>query len=359
MSERRVLGIIFGGASEEHVISLRSARNIFDAVDRDLWEPRPFGITREGRWLAPEQSQAAFRSAGRHSEAPITCPALSGQPPIPPETIEALAECDVVFPAVHGANCEDGTLQGLLRLLGLPCVGPGTTASALAMDKIAAKAVFAAAGIPVAPSRALSRADWIVDRAGTIRAALELGTPLFVKPANGGSSIGVSRVAHGEQMEAALEAAFALDRAVLVETAMPNPREIECAVLGNDELRVSAPGEIVPHREFYDYEAKYADPETELIIPADLDAATEARVRELSAAACRAAGARGMARADFLLGPGGELWLGELNTIPGFTGSSMYPLLWEHEGLELPALVTELAELALADFGAETGAAGC
>lgn len=359
MSQRRVLGIIFGGASEEHVISLRSARNIYDAVDRDLWEPCLFGITREGRWLEPEASRAAFRSASRHAEAPITCPARGGQSPIPPQTLEALAACDVVFPAVHGANCEDGTLQGLLRLMGLPCVGPGTTASALAMDKIAAKAAFAAAGIPVAPSRALSRADWIADRAGAIRAGLELGPPLFVKPANGGSSIGVSRVAHGEQMAAALEAAFALDRAALVETAMPDAREIECAVLGNDELRVSAPGEIVPRREFYDYEAKYADPATELIIPAALDAATAERVRELSAAACRAAGARGMARADFLLGPGGELWLGELNTIPGFTGSSMYPLLWEREGLELPALVTQLAELALEDAAAEAGAGQC
>ena len=359
MTERLQLGIIFGGASVEHVISLRSARNIYDAVDRERFEPRLFGITREGRWLTPEVSQAAFRSAMQHSEMPISCPAPAGRSPIPLETLDALARCDAVFPAVHGANGEDGTLQGLLELMGLPYVGPGTTASALAMDKAAAKAVFAAAGVPVAPAAVLSRADWIADRAGTIRAAAEIAPPAFVKPANGGSSIGVARVADREQLDGALEAAFRLDRTALVETAMPEAREIECAVLGNDELRVSAPGEIVSRREFYDYEAKYSDPATELIIPAQLDEATAARVRELSAAACRAVGTRGMSRADFLLGPGGRLWLGELNTIPGFTGSSMYPLLWAHEGLELPELITELVLLALEDAGRGAGAATC
>lgn len=344
----QALGIIFGGASAEHVISLRSARNVHDAADRGRFEPRLFGITPGGRWLTPAQSAAAFESATREAEAPLAEPAEGG-PVLPAETLEALLECDAVFPAVHGANGEDGTLQGMLDLLGLPYAGPGTTASALAMDKAAAKPLFAARGIPVAPAVVLRRAEWARDPAAAERLADGLAPPLFVKPANGGSSIGVTRASDREQLREALAAAFAHDRTALIEEAMPEPREIECGVLGNDELRASAPGEIRTAREFYDYEAKYADPATELAIPAELDPATEARVRELSIEACRAAGVRGMARADFLLGADGRLWLGELNTIPGFTSSSMFPLLWEREGLPLPELITELVELALED----------
>lgn len=344
----QTLGIIFGGASSEHLISLRSARNVHDAADRGRFAPRLFGITREGRWLAPAESIAAFAAAALDAEAPIAQLKADG-PVMPAETLEALLGCDAVFPVLHGTNGEDGTLQGMLDLLGLPYVGPGTAASALAMDKASAKALFTARGIPVAPSAALSRAEWTRDPAAAARLAGGLEPPLFVKPANGGSSIGVTRAADREQLCEALAEAFRHDRVALVETAMPDAREIECGVLGNDELRASTPGEIRTEREFYDYEAKYEDPATELIIPAALDTEIAARVRELSIEACRAAGVRGMARADFLLGADGRLWLGELNTIPGFTSSSMFPLLWEHDGLPLPDLITLLVELALED----------
>ena len=243
----------------------------------------------------------------------------------------------------------------------MPYVGAGVAASALAMNKAASKPILRAAGIPVAPSITVPGTGWREDPLGSQRAASELGYPLFVKPANGGSSIGITRVESREELADAFEAAFECDQTALVEQGMVDAREIECGVLGGDMsgVRASASvlGEIRTTRSFYDYAAKYEDPSTELIVPAELDPAIAGQIREYSLAAFDAIGAHGMARADFLLGPDGQIWLGELNTIPGFTSVSMYPLLWEARGVPLRELISRLVELALERHAESGGAA--
>lgn len=343
MTARQVLGVIFGGPSVEHTISLRSARAVIAAADPNRWRVAPFAVTRSGSWLSTGDSAALLRRIERGAAEEALASA---------ETLNALGAaaelsvCDAVFPLVHGAWGEDGALQGFLETLGLPYVGSGVAASSLAMNKAAAKPVFQAAGIDTAPGFAIRRADWQEHPLISEREAIQLGCPLFVKPAAGGSSIGVSRVESREELAGAFAAAFDCGDTVLVERAMPNAREIECAVLGGERLRASGLGEIRTARDFYDYTAKYEDPATGLIIPAELESSLASRIRKAALAACAAVGAYGMARADFLLGDGGELWLGELNTIPGFTSVSMYPLLWAACGVPLPALVDQLVALA-------------
>lgn len=340
------LAVIFGGPSVEHTISIRSARAVIEAVDPQRWRVTPLAVTRGAQWLSAQESAELLEriAAGAPEEA------ASERPSSALSTLEAAAElagCDVAFPLVHGAWGEDGALQGFLETLGVPYVGPGVAASALAMNKAAAKPIFAAAGIPVAPSLAAPLVAWRQDPTAAQRAAAALGYPLFVKPSNGGSSIGATRVESREELAAAFHAAYECDHTALVERAMVDAREIECAILGNARPRASVLGEVRTQRSFYDYVAKYEDPSTELIVPAELDSGVAERIRAYSLAAFEAVGGQGMARADFLLGPDGELWLGELNTIPGFTSASMYPRLWEACGLSFRALVTRLVELAL------------
>lgn len=341
--ERRTLGVIFGGPSVEHTISIRSARAVAAAADPERWRVAPIGVTRAGRWLSPEDSAELLLriDAGAAEEV------VSEQPLSAPEAARQLAQCDAVFPLVHGTWGEDGVLQGFLETLGIPYVGPGVAASALAMNKAASKPIFEAAGIPVAPSVAVPFVSWRRDPLAAQREAAELGYPLFVKPSSGGSSIGASRVESREDLADAFQAAYECDHTALVERAMTDAREIECAILGNSRPHASVLGEIRTPRGFYDYIAKYEDPSTELIVPADLSEQLAERIRRHSLAAFEAVGAVGMARADFLLGPDDELWLGELNTIPGFTSASMYPRLWESCGLPMRGLVTRLIELAL------------
>ena len=363
-NERQSLAVIFGGPSVEHTISVRSARAVIAAADTDGWRAVPIAVTREARWLSPAESikLLARIDAGAPEEvgAEQTLSALEAAPHV--------AGCDAAFPLVHGAWGEDGVVQGFLETLGVPYVGAGVAASALAMNKAASKPILRAAGIPVAPSITVPQAGWREDPLGSQRAASELGYPLFVKPANGGSSIGITRVESREDLADAFEAAFECDQTALVEQGMVDAREIECGVLGGEMsgaiggVRASASvlGEIRTTRSFYDYAAKYEDPSTELIVPAELDPAIAGRIREYSLAAFDAIGAHGMARADFLLGPGEQIWLGELNTIPGFTSVSMYPLLWEARGVPLRELISRLVELALernAVSGAVSGAA--
>ena len=363
-SEQQTLAVIFGGPSVEHTISVRSARAVIAAADSDRWRAVPIAVTREARWLSPADSIALLAriDAGAPEEvgAEQTLSAL--------EAAAHVAGCDVAFPLVHGAWGEDGVVQGFLETLGVPYVGAGVAASALAMNKAASKPILRAAGIPVAPSISVALAGWRDDPLGSQRAASELGYPLFVKPANGGSSIGISRVESREELTNAFEAAFECDQTALVEQGMVDAREIECGVLGGEMsgaiggVRPSASvlGEIRTTRSFYDYAAKYEDPATELIVPAELDPAIAERIREYSLAAFEAIGAHGMARADFLLSPDEQIWLGELNTIPGFTSVSMYPLLWEARGVPLRELISRLVELAFerkAASGAVSGAA--
>ena len=352
-SEQRTLGIVLGGESAEHTISIRSARAVINAVDPARWHTVPFAVSMSGAWLSPDESESALRAIEHGSPEEIPEPRTHGQGPLNPESVAALLDCDVVFPMIHGSNGEDGVLQGFLETLGLPYVGAGVGASAIAMDKLRCKQILAHAGIPVAPWISATCDDWRTDSTAVMRQAAELGYPYFVKPSRGGSSIGISRVDDREAAAEAIATAFAYDTEVLIEEAMPSPREIECGVLGtmstmNGGTPVASPlGEIRTRRDFYDYDAKYEDPDTELIVPADVDSDITERIQQLSLDAWRAIGAEGMVRADFLLGPDGQLWLGELNTIPGFTSASMYPRLFEVAGIPLTQLIDRLLELGI------------
>ncbi|MBI3957300.1 MAG: D-alanine--D-alanine ligase [Chloroflexi bacterium] len=350
------IGVLFGGKSGEHEVSLASARTVMAALEQAGYQTVPIGISPEGRWLTSgdpltrltngeidANSLVLSLSNVSHSER-STSQALT--PFVPME--ERLPTVDLIFPVLHGPYGEDGTVQGLLEMAGMPYVGDGVLASAAGMDKITSKMIFSAAGIPQVDYRALSRRKWQTQRErllDEIEAAFVY--PLFAKPANLGSSVGVSKVRNRRQLEEALDLACAYDRRVLVEMGVEKAREIEVSVLGNDEPVASIPGEIVPGNEFYDYEAKYEDGRSQLIIPAVLAPEQEAEVRSLAVRAFRALDCAGLARVDFLLAGDGTLYLNELNTMPGFTRSSMYPKLWEASGVPLPELVRRLVDLAL------------
>lgn len=344
---KQQLALIFGGRSPEHEVSLSSARGIYANLDRSRYEIALLGVDRHGapRLGGEELLQGAMdRGAG----VPVCWPTHPEDRVLRGKADGAVLSrpIDVAFGIIHGAGGEDGTLQGLLALAGIPCVGPGVLGSALAMDKDRAKRVLAAAGIPVAPDVVFEGAD-PPDAATAAPQIATLGYPVFVKPARAGSSVGVSKVKSAAELAAALRAAHAIDTKILVERAVPVAREIETAVLGNLQPEVSICGEIVPHGEFYSYDAKYNDPESRLLIPAPLDDAVAARIRELAARAFRALDLAGMARIDFLLSStNGELVLNEANTLPGFTPISMYPKLWEASGLSYARLLDRLITLA-------------
>jgi D-alanine-D-alanine ligase len=369
------IGIIFGGRSGEHEVSVTSAASIFKHIDRAKYEPVAIRIEKDGRWTLPDRPPAALSAAeviqqarsmparpsraGRDtlfapypsSETMISVErAGAGEPPsdeIERAVVTRLG-LDAVFPILHGPYGEDGTVQGLLELANIPYVGPGVLASAAGMDKAVMKVLFAARGLPVCDWHGFVRAEWDRDRAGVLAKIAALGLPVFVKPANLGSSVGISKVKTAAELIPAIEMAFEFDRKVVVEAGVPNAREIECAVLGNDEPETSVPGEIIPSREFYDYEAKYLDEGSKSVIPADLPAATVADVRRLSVEAFRAIDAAGLARVDFLLSRDtGAIFVNEINTMPGFTTISMYSKMWEASGTAYPALVDRLIQLAI------------
>ncbi|NLE76925.1 MAG: D-alanine--D-alanine ligase [Chloroflexi bacterium] len=344
------VGVLFGGRSGEHEVSLLSARGIMGAMDPAKYQIVPIGIAKDGRWIAhgnPMRSLVQGLAAG--GSVAVAPPADPTHPVLHVlEGSGAPIQVDVVFPALHGPFGEDGTIQGLLELANLPYVGSGVAASATAMDKILAKAIFAAHGLPVTGHVLVYRGQWQSEpQRAAEQVANEIGFPCFVKPANLGSSVGISKVKEMAQLGPALDEAARFDRKLLVEQGI-NAREIECSVLGNDVLQASIPGEIVPCREFYDYRAKYVEAGSELLIPAPLDHRTSEEVRRLAMAAYRALDCAGMARVDFLLDrENGRLYLNEVNTIPGFTPISMYPKLWEASGLGYTALIDRLIELAL------------
>lgn len=357
MNKTRVI-ILFGGRSAEHEVSLLSARNVFLALDRERFEPVLVGIDKQGHWrLEPEQTLLSatgdprllkLAAAGKELAVPVhpSSAALAvadGSRPI-------LAADDVVFPVLHGTYGEDGTVQGLLELADVAYVGPGPLGSGIGMDKDVAKRLLVQAGIAVVPWRLLTAHAMKKHPAQCLAEAATLGFPLFVKPANAGSSVGVSKVKGEAELAPALELALAFDTKVLVEAAV-DAREIECAVLGNDEPEASLPAEIVVHHRdgFYSYAAKYVDAEgSDAKIPADLSPALTARVRELAVATFRTLELAGMARVDFFLDKArGELFVNEVNTIPGFTAISMYPKLWEASGVPVGQLVSRLIDLAV------------
>jgi len=360
VSKRRV-AVVFGGRSAEHEISCISARSVMDALDPERFEVVPIGITRDGRWRILPGPPALPAESGRMPEVG----AGDGDPvalaPADGATHELVGEggsrgrIDVVFPVLHGPFGEDGAFQGFLELAGVPYVGAGVLGSAVGMDKVVQKAVWTAAGLPVVPAEGVREAEWRDDPDAVLARALALGFPLFVKPSALGSSVGITRADDPAALPGSLEEAFRYGRRVVMERAVDHPREIECAVLGNDEPVASVPGEIVPRdHPFYDYDAKYLDEDgAELRIPAPLDAATTATVQRLAVAAFRALDLAGMARVDFFIDAGGDVWLNEINTIPGFTSISMYPKLWAASGVPYPELIAQLLDLAEERFAAE------
>ncbi len=356
------VGVVFGGRSGEHEVSLASARSVIEALDPDRFEAVPIGIARDGRWLLPGDTEAALRLGPGAPQAGTTGSRAAGAPvavmpgeeralisPGPGAREGRLGRLDVIFPVLHGPNGEDGTIQGLLELAGLPYVGAGVLGSAVGMDKIVQKDLFVRHGLPVVPYHLLPRRRWRTDPAAAVaEVEAAIGLPCFVKPANLGSSVGISRAATAAELGDALALAARHDARIVSERAVEDARELECGVLGNEAPEASVVGEVVPHGAFYDYESKYSAGGADLRVPADLPAETRRAVRELAIRAFEVLDCAGMARVDFFLErPSGRLFVNELNTIPGFTATSMYPRLWAASGLPYRQLVTRLIDLAL------------
>jgi D-alanine-D-alanine ligase len=358
---RRVL-VLFGGRSAEHEISCISARSVIDALDPATNQVIPIGITRDGRWHVLDGPPALPSETGRLPEVTdASGPAadLVEGDGANRELVVAdgsRERIDVVFPVLHGPFGEDGATQGLLELAGVPYVGSGVLGSALGMDKAVQKVLFAAAGLPVVPHLAVTEAGWREDPEAVFARAEELGYPVFTKPATLGSSVGITKVHGSDELDDGMEEGFRYARKALVEQAIAPIREIECAVLGNDDPVASTAGEVRPSHEYYDYDAKYLDEHgAQLVIPAEISDELLGRVQRMAVAAFRAVEGAGMARVDFFLRGDEELWLNEINTIPGFTSISMYPKLWEASGLSYPELVGRLIDLAIERSEAERG----
>jgi D-alanine-D-alanine ligase len=345
MAKLRV-GLVYGGRSVEHEVSIASATSILRNLDPSRYEVWLVAIGHDGGWRvgAPGTSLEGAMERGE----PVLLPPTPGANSLRPMRGGDAIAVDVLFPIVHGHGGEDGALQGLLELAGLPYVGSGVAGSAIQMDKEIAKRLLSAAGLPVAPWRVVQSHEFARDPKGVaLRVADELGLPLFVKPANSGSSVGIQKVTKRESLPRALAEASRYDTKLLVETAL-DAREIEVAVLGNDEPEASLPGEIRTRRDFYDYEAKYVDESTELLVPAPLSEDEAAEARSLALRAFRVLEGAGLGRVDFLMErASGTLYLNEVNSLPGFTEMSMYPRLWEASGLPYPQLLDRLIELAL------------
>ncbi|MQL53679.1 D-alanine--D-alanine ligase [Desulfofundulus thermobenzoicus] len=352
MSKKRV-AVIFGGRSGEHEVSLNSAASVIGALDGDRYEVIPVAITREGKWLAGVEP-ARMLAGGDPAQLgrPVVLPAdptVGGLVSVDGGRVQVgdLTPVDVVIPVLHGTFGEDGTVQGLLELANIPYVGAGVMASAVGMDKIIMKTLFARHGLPQVNFRYCSRRDWERNRQAVLSEVEQLGYPLFVKPANLGSSVGISKARSREELVPAMDLAAGYDRKIIVEEFVP-AREVEVSVLGNDDPMASLPGEIIPLNEFYDYEAKYVEGKSDLVIPARLPAETMLELQRLAIKVFKALDCAGMARVDFFLRKdNGAVLVNEINTIPGFTRTSMYPKLWEATGITYPELLDRLIELAL------------
>jgi len=357
------IGVIFGGRSAEHEVSLVSALSVINALDKEKYEVIPIGIAPDGRWLSAPNAVQLLKEhhPSAHLPEKILLPDPSRRALVSLSSGAASADTiDVIFPLVHGTFGEDGTLQGLLELADLPYVGPGVLGSAAGMDKVVAKQLFMQEGIPVAPYVAFLSSEFSASRK-KILATLEkkLRYPMFVKPANLGSSVGISKAHNRKELLPAIELAMQYDRKILVEksieSAAGGAREIELAVLGNDDPKASVPGEIVPSNEFYDYDAKYVDGKSETVIPAKLPAAVSKLLRQLAVRGFKALDLSGMARVDFLVTrKTNKIYINEVNTIPGFTSISMYPKLWAATGVPFPALLDRLVQLALERHAAKS-----
>ena len=388
MKKLRV-GVLFGGRSGEHEVSLLSAASVLKAIDRKKYDVTPIGITKEGRWVTASDAEKLLAASGEaelpgagagdpqatsaaavlaRGEAVIVPPVPDASSLIPFETSRQDhpldprhgLELDVVLPILHGTFGEDGTIQGLLELAGIAYAGSGVLGSAAGMDKDVMKRLFASAGLPIPKHLSLLRSEWKQSpRKAITRLEAGLKYPLFVKPANGGSSVGISKAHDRKELGPAIDLAAGYDRKIVVEQAVgggkgasrgtAKARELEVAVLGNDKPEASVVGEVVPIKEFYDYEAKYLSEGSALILPAKITAAQKKQIRAMAIQAFEACDCAGLARVDFLMEPGarGRIYLNELNTLPGFTSISMYPKLWAASGLPYPELIDRLIALAL------------
>jgi D-alanine-D-alanine ligase len=389
MNKLRV-GILFGGRSGEHEVSLLSAASVFNAIDKNKYEVVPIGITKQGHWVTAADAERLLRGEFAHHEErhlragdPETTPAAAvlaqGQAVVvPPEpqpggsltafqtdaashpqvrrASDRAINVDIIFPVLHGTFGEDGTIQGLLELADMPYVGAGVLGSAAGMDKDAMKALFRAAGLPIVKHVTVLRSDWeAAPKKVQKLVESKLKYPVFVKPANLGSSVGISKAHDRKELGPAIAEAAKFDRKIVIEQGVggrrQKAREIECSVLGNDRPDASVPGEIVPSKEFYDYNAKYLDEGSQLIIPAKLSKAETKTVQQLAIGAFKAVDCSGLARVDFLMEPGPQksrkIYVNEINTMPGFTAISMYPKLWAASGLSYPALIEKLIQLGL------------
>lgn len=356
MPEKIRVGVLFGGKSAEHEVSLQSAKNVIDAIDRNKYEVVLIGLDKNGRWLLNEESHFLLNSDDpkliRLNEASDSVALLpQGNGEISSlSSRRSLGSVDVVFPVLHGPFGEDGTVQGLLRLANVPFVGAGVLGSAIGMDKDVMKRLLRDAGIPICRFAVFHRSGRIPDYR---EATAELGTPLFVKPANLGSSVGISKVKSADEFGAAVAKAFEYDHKIIVEQAV-TAREIECSVLGNERPIASLPGEVLPHHEFYSYEAKYLDENgAALEIPADLPPSKVEEVQRLAVDTFQTLACEGLARVDFFLQGNGTVLVNEINTIPGFTSISMYPRLWEASGISYTELIDRLLTLAMERFERE------
>jgi D-alanine-D-alanine ligase len=349
-NKRLRIGVLFGGRSGEHEVSLASAASVIRALDPAKYEPIPIGISKDGRWLVGTKAHTmlaeVLRSGDRVSLPPD--PTAAALNPVSQGSGRGSVSVDVMFPVLHGTFGEDGTVQGLLELAGLPYVGAGVLASAVGMDKDVQKRLFEQAGLPIVPFLAIRRSEWEQNRAAVVkRIKKKFRFPLFVKPATLGSSVGMSRVKTAGELGPAMNLAAEFALKIIVERSV-TAREIEVSVLGNDDVRASIPGEIVPHREFYDYAAKYLEQGTQLVIPAKLTKRQALTFQEYAVRSFRAIEGTGMSRCDFFFErKTNKIFVNELNTIPGFTAISMYPKLWEASGLPYPKLIDRLIELAL------------
>jgi D-alanine-D-alanine ligase len=354
MTGRRRVAVIFGGRSAEHEVSVISARAVIDALDPGRYEVVAIGIDRGGRWhlldgppeLPPGAPTGSLAAVAEDAGRSVSLSREPGDRALVSDDGERAA-FDVVFPVLHGPFGEDGTIQGLLELAGIPYVGAGVLASAVGMDKAVQKTLFRAAGLPVVPHLVVTEPDWEDDPDQVGARTEALGFPVFVKPSSLGSSVGISKVKQLDGLGEALAEAFRHGRKALVEKGMDGFREIECAVLGNDEPVASVPGEVIAAGEFYDYRAKYLDQNTVIEVPASLSAETAEAVQRMAVAAFRATDCEGMARVDFFVREPDDLYVNEINTIPGFTGVSMYPMMWRASGLSYADLVDRLVELAI------------
>jgi D-alanine-D-alanine ligase len=346
--KRLRIGILFGGRSGEHEVSLASAASIIRGLDPDKYEPVPIGISKEGHWLIGAGAQKLLPEVLRQGQRVMMNADPTDAAMVRLDGSGGGQRLDVIFPVIHGTFGEDGTIQGLLDLAGLPYVGAGVLGSAIGMDKDVAKKLLQFAEIPVVPWVTVHRHEW-ESSPQTVQTAIEekFAYPVFIKPATLGSSVGMSKVHNGEELAPALNLACEFALKVLVEKAV-TAREIEVSVLGNNDPQASIPGEIVPHREFYDYAAKYLEEGTQLLIPAELKPAQIKKIQTMAIAAFKALELTGMARVDFFLEKkGSKLYLNEVNTIPGFTSISMYPKLWEASGIPFRDLIDRLVDLAL------------